>query len=128
MTHCCHLALDLDALPMDAAQILIVLSSVGTGDDITEQNGSIAQRADGRTEVLTTSNVAKYRVGQRVSAPIEGYIVRITPDIPGAVRGAGKLEVGDAPPVIGRGEMATFERCSACCMDVCCMDVCCMDV
>ena len=72
----------------------------GAGAGAAGAGAGAAGGAGGYASALavTTSNVAKYRVGQRVdgiSDSCDGVIVEIIPDTPGAVEGPGTLRIDE---------------------------------
>jgi hypothetical protein len=51
---------------------------------------------------ISTSNIAKYRVGQAIKTMhVTGFVMSITPAIPDATSGKGVLEVGPRKPGVG---------------------------
>jgi hypothetical protein len=88
-----------------------------TGERIgAQQEPAYGGGGGGGSEELTpvaTSNVGKYYVGQQVNGmgggEVNGYIVRVTPDEPGADGGPGVIEIGPHPPGTMMGGGASLD-------------------
>jgi heat shock protein HspQ len=54
---------------------------------------AVAKATQGPTSKCSTSNIAKYRIGQHTETPFRGVVVGITPNTDGAKSGPGVLEL-----------------------------------